>query len=84
MLVPDLFLFFKKALNEVEAIGLQLGFNQGVFCFNIFRFASPTFDPEICSILIFRKGFETSFSATDHISLSDCFYFLKYWAICVL
>ena len=26
-LVPDLFLFFKKALCEVKAIGLQLSFN---------------------------------------------------------
>ena len=26
-LVPDLFLFFKKPLYEVEAIGLQLSFN---------------------------------------------------------
>ena len=29
-LVPDIFLFFKKALYEVEASGLQL-------CFNIFQ-----------------------------------------------
>ena len=27
-LVPDLFLFFKKALYEVEANGLQLSFNR--------------------------------------------------------
>ena len=26
-LVPDLFLFFKNALYEVKAIGLQLSFN---------------------------------------------------------
>ena len=26
-LVPDFFLFFKKALNEVKAIGIQLSFN---------------------------------------------------------
>ena len=26
-LVPDLFLFFKKALNEVKANGLELSFN---------------------------------------------------------
>ena len=26
-LVPDLFLFFRKALYEVKAIGLQLSFN---------------------------------------------------------
>ena len=26
-LVPDLFLFFKKALSEVEGSGLQLNFN---------------------------------------------------------
>ena len=33
-LVPDLFLFFKKALYEVEGSGLQLNFN-------IFRQTSP-------------------------------------------
>ena len=27
-LVPDLFLFFKKALYELKASGLQLSFNQ--------------------------------------------------------
>ena len=59
-LVPDLFLFFKKALYEVKAIGLQLSFN-------IFQQSSTwhkiktnciklqTNDPEICSILIFEK-----------------------------
>ena len=26
-IVPDIFLLFKKALNEVKAIGLQLSFN---------------------------------------------------------
>ena len=26
-LVPDLFLFFKKALHEIKASGLQLSFN---------------------------------------------------------
>ena len=26
-IVPDLFLFFKKPLNEVKASGLQLSFN---------------------------------------------------------
>ena len=53
-------LYFKKALYEVKAIGLQL-------IFNIFRQLSTwhtiksnciklqTIDPEICSILIFQK-----------------------------
>ena len=27
-LVPDLFLFFNKALNDIKANGLQLSFNQ--------------------------------------------------------
>ena len=27
-LVPDLFLFFKKTLNDVKASGLQLSFNK--------------------------------------------------------
>ena len=57
-LVPDLFFFFRKALYEAKAIGLQLSFN-------IFRESSTrhtietnctklaTIDPEIGSILIF-------------------------------
>ena len=56
--VPDLFLFFKKALYEEKISGLQLSFN-------IFRYPLSwltiktdcikfyTIDPEICSILIF-------------------------------
>ena len=67
-LVSDLFLFFKKALYEVKANGLQLSFN-------IFRQPSTwhtikanfvklwTIDPEICSILIFRKRSGNSFSS---------------------
>ena len=31
-LVPDHFLFFKKALNEVKASGLQLSFNIIFWC----------------------------------------------------
>ena len=98
------FLFFKKALYEVKASGLQ-------FSFNIFQQVSTLhtlitnyikvldFDLEICSILIFQKRVwgeflhhillmivkEKYFSCyillTDQISLSDCLYFLRYWAI---
>ena len=57
-LVPDRFLFFKKALYEIKAIGVQLDFT-------IFRYPSNQhtietnclklyiIDPDICSILIF-------------------------------
>ena len=68
-LVPDVFLFFKKALYEVKASSLQLNFN-------IFRQSSTlhtiktncselkTIDPEICSIFRKRSGnsFLTIFS----------------------
>ena len=62
-LVPDLFLFFRKALYEAKAIGLQLSFN--IFresptwhtiqtnCTKFETIDSETNDPEICSILIF-------------------------------
>ena len=30
-----------------------------------------------------RKMFLMLYSITDYISLSDCLYFLRYWAICV-
>ena len=58
-LVPDRFLFFKKALHQVKASGLQLDFtifrqpsNQHTVdtnCLNIY-----TIVPEICSTLIFQ------------------------------
>ena len=59
-IVPDLFLFFKKALWEVKAIGPQLSFN-------IFRQPSTwhtiqincvklqAIGPEICAVLILYK-----------------------------
>ena len=31
-----------------------------------------------------RKMFLMLYSITDQISLSDCLYFVRYWAICVL
>ena len=58
--VPDLFLFFEKALPEVKASGLR-------FCCKIFRQNSIwhaintncielwTINPEICSSLVFQK-----------------------------
>ena len=68
-LVLDLFQFFKKALYEVKANGLELSFNH-------FRQSSTwqtiktkyvklqNIDQEICSTLIFIKGFGNSFSIT--------------------
>ena len=59
-LVRDLFLFFKIALYEVKANGLQPNFNhfpQSSTCQTIktkyMKF--DNIDPEICSILIFKK-----------------------------
>ena len=35
-------------------------------------------------IIFQEKGFSCYILLTGHIFLSDCLYFLKYWAICVL
>ena len=106
-LVPDLFLFFKKALHKVQTSGLELGFTlfrepqiKDTIKTNFRKL--QTIDPEIYSILTFQKGvweqflhhilfiiFQQKFFScyillTDQISLSDCFYFLRYQAICVV
>ena len=59
-LIPDLFLFFKKALYKAKASGLQLGFtifrqplNQYTIKANFIKL--QTIDPEIYSILIFQS-----------------------------
>ena len=96
-----LFPFFKKALHEVDASGLQLSFN-------IFREPSVwhTIKTTVSNFTIltqiyaqfylFGKGSGNNFSTTlclcfscytlliDQTSLSDCFYLLRYRAICVL
>ena len=58
-LVPDYFLFFKKALYQLKASGLLLDFiifrqhsNQHAIETNCLKLY--TIDPEICSILIFQ------------------------------
>ena len=59
-LVPDLFLFFKKAQYEVKASGLQLSFvilrkSSTCHTIKINCIKLQIIDPEICSILIFQK-----------------------------
>ena len=106
-LVPGRFLFFRKALYQVKASGLQLDFitfrqpsNQHTIETNCLKL--HTIDTEICSILIFQlrawewflqhilcmvfqqKSSSCYILLTDQISLPDCLYFLRYWAICVL
>ena len=64
-LVPDLFMFFKKAWCEVKVSGLQLSFNKfQQTCHTIKRNCIKfwTNDSEICSISLFRKKSGTSFS----------------------
>ena len=71
------FFFLKKeALNEIKASGLHFSFNQNIFYFNIFWFDNRPFDPDIDSILIFRK--ETSFSTTFVAHVSIIFFFILY------
>ena len=74
-LVPDLFLFFKKALYKLKASGQHLRFN--IFCNTLtwtYKRNKPykidadiqmqTVDPKIFVIFVFIKGSGTSFSAT--------------------
>ena len=98
--VPDLFLFFKKALYEIKASCLQFRIsiapNWHIIKKNFIKL--QIIDPEICSILIFQKRVweqflhhilrmifkEKWFSCYNQILLSDSLYFLRYWPRCVL
>ena len=42
------------------------------------------FPAHILCMIFQEKCFSCCVLLTDQISLSDCFYFLRYWAICVL
>ena len=102
-LVPDHFLFFKKALCEAKANLVSM--LQQPSTWHTIKTSSiklQTIVPEICSILTFQKRLweqflhhilcmtflEKCFSChillIDQISLSDWFYFLRYWAICIV
>ena len=59
-LIPDLFLFFKRALYKIKASHLQLSFNifrQFSACDTIKKSCLKLYiiDPEVCSIFIFQK-----------------------------
>ena len=68
-LVPGLFLFFKKALYEIKASGLQLSFNR--------FWQSSTWIQRYSQFRFFRKSAGNSFSNT----ISDaifCYYMTKF------
>ena len=96
MLVPDPFLFFRKASCEVKAIVLQLGFivfqqpsTWHTIKTNCIKLQTTKmvweqfFHHILCSI--FQENCFLCYNLlTDQVSLPNCLYFLRYWAICVL
>ena len=77
---------FEKSFYEWKAIGLPLGFNRFWFIVN-FDFLEKILglvSPPHFAYDFSRNIFSCYILLTDHISLSDCLYFLKYRAICVL